>query len=248
MLNTSAMIRTGFAALLALTSAASSARADLQASFTSASPSEGINYTLNSANGSTNAGVMNFTVSGGTDASKFSSPFKAFCADLVQTIGGGTNTFSVVNPSALPQAVANSALPSLITSRLTELWGKYYSQTTTSAGAAAFQVSVWEIIYDTSATTGPSLTSGKFSLQASSQSGTKYTLASSWLASLNGDTSAFTTNFSGLQVVGIASGSVQDQVTLAAAPANPVPAPAGLVLGLIGVGALFGRSRMTRRA
>ncbi|MGL6095722.1 MAG: hypothetical protein ACRC7O_08005 [Fimbriiglobus sp.] len=227
---------------------ASAAKADLIVTFTGVTPAHTASLTLGSplvGPGTYAAGVMNYTVAtpnGGSHASHFGATIRSFCVELTEFPPVGEHTYAVESPGTLAQAVDATT----VRSRLEELWGKYSGLTGTGEGAAAFQIAAWETVYDTTF----DVTSGNFQ-----SFGSNPTLSS---FVLNGDKSLWNANFAGKQLVVLTSPAAQDQLALAdgtvygfgggGVGGNPVPAPAGVWLGLIGVAALVGRSRVVGNA
>jgi hypothetical protein len=94
------------------------------------------------------------------------------------------------NPYAV-KSVGGAGYTAAVSSAISELWGRYYG--TWNAGenrgqmAAAFQVALWELAYDTTAVMSPpnltSLSNGAFVLTSA---GTVKDTAQGWLNSLNG--------------------------------------------------------------
>lgn len=192
--------------------------------------------------------------------SNFPSPISTFCIEIdnSQPLPPiGTNTvFSVVSPAAA--TTINSTAKA---DAIAELYGRYYnlawSDKTTFHGSvqsAAFQLALWELVYD-----GPSnknLTAGNFKAPGLVDgSGNDYTAtAQAMLNSLNGS-NAFAQNLGGYELVALLAPArtdptkpqdmVQDQLILRP---KGVPAPPAALLAGVGVLALIGRSRLIRRA
>jgi hypothetical protein len=79
--------------------------------------------------------------------------FKSFCIELDQTINlGGTFTYEMIQVAEGPKpglALGAGPMGQTKADMLGKLWAAYYDQALSSAGsAAAFQVAVWEIVYD----------------------------------------------------------------------------------------------------
>lgn len=194
--------------------------------------------------------------------SSFPPPTATFCLELnagppVQTLPapGTTVEFGVFSLAKAPSpAAANANL-------IAELYGKYYdtkwnSGSFTSSGvddsSVSFQIALWELIYDGKSN---NLSTGNFILDS-----TAYTAAvnaQKMLDSLTatGDASYFTKKYAGQELVALIAPAssvggkqtmeVQDQITMR--PVSAVPAPAGLLLGGVGLVALVGGSRLRRK-
>ena len=118
-----------------------------------------------------------------------------------------------------------------------------YLSTATTAGAgsgnnaAAFQLAVWEIVYEHSSVT-PTYDLGAGTFLSNSTSSAPHTTAQTWLAALNNPTNS-ANNYS---ITVFNSGTYQDQITFKSVPE---PAALGLLgLGLIGLG--FARRQSAR--
>ncbi len=186
----------------------------------------------------------------------FPPPIATFCIELDQSqplppIGSNT-TFSVVNPNAAPTIGNNPAKIAAIA----ELYGRYYQLAWNdkntfhgSVDSAAFQLALWELVYDGAAS--KNLATGNFQAPGL---GTYTTTAQNMLNSLNGS-DAFNQNFGGYELIALLAPAtqpakpqdfVQDQLILR--PKGVVPAPPAVLLAGIGALALLGRARWTRRA
>lgn len=180
----------------------------------------------------------------------FPPPISTYCIELNSNQPlppVGTNTvFSVVS--------ANSALGGATASAVGELYARYYQtawadQSTFhgSVDSAAFQLAMWELVYDAA---GKDLNSGNF--QASGL-GNYTTTAQNMLNSLNGSVS-FSDRFGNSELVALlapattdpnkSQDQIQDQIIIRP---KPVPAPPALMLAGIGVLGLVGRARWNRR-
>ncbi|HEY1188705.1 MAG TPA: hypothetical protein VGE74_13710 [Gemmata sp.] len=185
----------------------------------------------------------------------FPPPVATFCIELaanqpLPSIGSNV-VFDVVSPAAAP-TIGNDPLK---VAAISELYGRYFQTAWLdkntfhgSVESAAFQLALWELVYDGAAS--KNLATGNF---LATGLGSYTTTAQSMLDSLNGS-NAFATNLGGYELVALlapattdptkAQDQVQDQITLRP---KAVPAPPALLLAGIGGLALLGRARLTRR-
>ena len=233
------MARLHFVARLALPalvigSLCGSARADVVTTFTGVDPfqtadvSATRNGTTRSINDTT-VGVFNFVVTndGGTG---LGPTIRSFCADFFQDVSvGNPYTFTPVAFSALPDVNGNATK----ISKVTELYDRYYDVATTPQNAAAFQLALWEILYDPTTT---NLSSGNF--RASDNPGA-ISLAQGWLNTIGNP--GIPDPARKYNLTGLLSATGQDQIVPSG---EPIPAPAGVVLLAIGAVGLVVRRRL----
>jgi len=209
-----------------------SARAEIKATFTETSPAQDVTYSLAGTGFQDiryGVGPLNFNVISSTDP-RFDGSFSSFCAALTESVSPGqVAQYNVVTPGTLSSVGGSATKVGL----LQDLFDKFYDKTDTATGAAAFQVALWEVITDGDGTL--SLTEGTFT----AKDGDSIPVASGWLASLT-STPAGPKQF---DVLGLYSKTSQDQ--LIGIPTNPIPAPPALVLGLVAMGIIGLRRRMT---
>jgi hypothetical protein len=152
-----------------------------------------------------------------------------------------------LTPFNNPYAVKSVAVAgySAVSGAISELWGRYVSQVTNDTNAAAFQVALWELAYDTTAVMSPpnltSLSNGAFVLTSA---GTVRTTAQGWLNSLNG-TGPMAQGLLVLQDTGPRTNK-QDLLTQGQVPE---PGMLGLLAaGLAGLGLARRRARRNNQA
>jgi MYXO-CTERM domain-containing protein len=228
------------AALVALTAAVPARAGYVTATFSGVNPGEVV--TINSPlTGTVSgwAGVYNFTNASGDLTGNFSG----FCIDIAQAIY--TNQTVTFNEAALANApTPGTAMGPIRANLIAELWANNYAQIGNSnSNAAAFQLSIWEIINGnlnsnntlTVSLSNGVLSSGTFSAK-DSNSATLQT-AYNWLKALDGQPPLAT------NLMALTNSQVQDYVTVA-----PTPEPPGLVLGGIALaGAAVGAAWRRRR-
>lgn len=222
--------------LIATVGFATSAKAEVVATFEGSSPAQVVNTT---AFGSTINGMpvgkFNYTLVSSTDPN-ITGSFYSFCADYFQPVNvGETYTYQSVAFTDLPN-VGNNPLKA---GRIQELFDRYYSIATDAENGGAFQLALWELLFDGDSATTPSLSSGDFTASGSASS---IGVANSWLATIDDPNADAPTE--SLQLVGLYNGNFQDQITVA----NPIPAPAGVVLLVIGAGAMLARRKFAKKA
>lgn len=212
----------------------STARADVVATFDGTNPFAPANTT---AFGTTvidmPTGVFNFTVVSSTDP-RFSGSFQAFCADYFQAVSAGTEY--VYTPVAISELPDIGSDPTKL-ARIQELFDRFFATSLTGNDpAGAFQLALWELAYDGTGTLD--IDSGNFFATG----GANVTIAQNWLDTLDDPTAASPTD--SYTLVGLFNPSAQDQIAVAL---NPVPAPAGVVLALLGGVVMIARRRFTTK-
>ncbi|MFN4291758.1 MAG: PEP-CTERM sorting domain-containing protein [Permianibacter sp.] len=151
--------------------------------------------------------------------------FYSFCLEPDVNLQSFSNPYTVTGLSAAGYDA----------DAISELWGRYYGSINNDLSAAAFQIALWELAFESASST--SLSAGAFRLSSTAGA---YSLASSWLASLDG-TGPRAYN---LAVLVDNQGDKYDRQDLIVQIPVPVPATVALFgLGLVGLAA----SRRSRR-
>jgi hypothetical protein len=117
-----------------------------------------------------------------------------------------------------------------------ELWARHYGDVTDATSGAAFQVAIWDIVYDADFNLGAGNFKASGNLNVTN-------LAATWLTDVNTNATPYTTP----NLIGLKSDSAQDQITLGlppvgAPPVTPLPSTAAGAALLLG-GAMVARSR-----
>ena len=224
---------------LAVLGTGAAASADVVATFTGSSPAQTLTTTADKGGGPVTyngvpVGPFNFTASD-TGGTGLDTNFRSFCADYFQFVTAGNGyTFSTVSASALPDVGGDL----LKNARIQNLFDKFYETATDAEKGGAFQLALWELLYDGS---GSSLSIGSGNFSASG-SGTALGVAQGWLDNI--DTPAPAQKY---QLIGLLSPTAQDQLAAVPNTPSPVPAPAGAILLVIGAAALYARRRFTAK-
>ena len=176
------------------------------------------------------AGPFHWTQSAPINAN-FAPAVTTYCIDLDHYIStGNTYTYTVQPDLKLAPTIGNNTAK---VGAITELFDRYYTQSLAStASASAFQLALWDLLYDGASR---SLTAGR--IQGNNAQ------AQSMLSSL-GSGGYVNHDLAGSHLVALVSASGnQDQITVVPNP-KAVPAPPGVVLAGMGVGGLLlGRFR-----
>jgi len=196
------------------------------------------------------------------------SPISTFCMELSQgiTTSSATYTITPINATSGTTISANNSNVQGVANALEALYGLYYntawgtlssfqnSSSTIQSNAAAFQLALWELVYDgTNDLNNPNATnffsSGNFTASSSSAEMEAQTMLSNVLSNINQGVTDFGQNLPGLTLVALTNPCYQDQLWLEPTPKVPsaVPAPPGILLAGFGLFALVGRARLNRR-
>jgi hypothetical protein len=193
----------------------------------SVTPRQSISTTHNGGSSwqTINTGRLNWT-GALTNPAGLRGSFSAFCIELTQSVSAGTtysNTYEVIPLATgpLPAAAPNQPMGVDSAQLIGNLWDKHYTSLSTSNDFAAFQLCIWEIIYDA----GLDLGAGDFRMRNNS---TVQNLAQGWLNGLDPKEPVSASLFS------LSSPTKQDMLV-------PTPGAASLLAG--GLLGLAGRRR-----
>ena len=160
-----------------------------------------------------------YVYAGGFNTTNGVNNFVSWCVDILQDtyLGQSVSDYTLVSAASVPQIGATRA------DALARLATMYLGQVQSGTSAGAFQLAVWEIVYENTGT-AYNIASGNFSAWGANDA--SIALAQTWLGNL-GTTSSYTVNV-------WASPTHQD---LAVFTSVPEPGTLGLLaIGLIGLG------------
>jgi len=167
--------------------------------------------------------------------------FSTFCIEGTQDVFFGSNetwSLGVQNPSSAPVS-PSTPMGATKAAEISELWNRSYNSIgTNNELAAAFQLSVWEIVYDGIPTLGGE-TAAVFNTGTFQASGDS-TAINDALSMLNaiGSATPFTDSYT---VYALSDAGIQDQIFAVpngGTPAPLVPLPAALPMGLALIGGM----------
>lgn len=174
------------------------------------------------------AGGMNWTrdnMSPGTYAG-LQGDFRTFCIEVTQNVAfGNSYEYFVVDTKDAPTFDPAFSLPmgAFKASQLSELFGRFYSGLTTGSDFGAFQMAIWEIVYEMGETP-LNVDNGRFQIR---NAATEQAAANAMLGALTGQGPT-------MDLLALTSREFQDQVF--------VPTPGALALAGMG-GLLISRRR-----
>jgi hypothetical protein len=211
---------------LAISACAAQAAFTVQATYIDTNPgvwgnvsiSSGVSYV-----GPVKAGQFNWQRTGGT-FSGLQGNFATFCIEIQQSLNPGSNyTFDVntVANAPLPMNMPLSApMGAVKAGKIAELYGRHFASLSTNDDYAAFQIAIWDIIYDG----GDTVSTGIF---RAINFGAALAQADAFIASIDGTGPMF----AGLGA--LSSDDFQDQIF--------VPTPGSMAL--LGIGGLVAARR-----
>lgn len=187
------------------------------------------------------AGQLRHTFSGGTGvAAGLTGTKTTFCTDLTEYVTGSGATYTVAPIANLPQT---SGWPAMGAARAQAVYNLYAAAGGAQYGvsndyAAAFQIALWEVVYDFSGTLASlNLTSGNFRAGDTDGSSLSAAIAAQVTTLFNAIVGP---NASQTGLMGLTRAGAQDQIV----QTDVVPIPAGAFIGMAGLGlAAFVRSR-----
>ena len=187
---------------------------------------------------SINAGPFHWSQNQPINAN-YPNPLTTYCIDLDHSISKGSSyQYYTESNLTLAPSIGNDASK---VAAINELFDRDYKNSlTSSANEAAFQLALWKLVYDGASNT--SLHSGRIEADTSTGDGKD---AQALLNSLGTPYQNHDLNGYHLEAV-LSKSENQNQITVV--PTGAVPAPPAIMLAGIGVLALFGRTRWTRRA
>ncbi len=230
------------AILAALAIAAGSAAADtVRMEFDSTGSGRNVRVSLGSSTINCFAGQLVHTFSNGNGAAAgLTGNYITFCSDFAQSVSTSGSTYTVSGIQNLPGSGPMGA------AKMHAIYDMYAAAGGSQMGsdadmAAAFQLAIWEVIYDYDPSSAGSLNLASGTLKARSTSGSALSSAiATRAASLF---SAIGSNAAQTGLMGFTSSSFQDQIL----QLQLVPVPLAAVAGLAGLGIVgYTRRRAAR--
>lgn len=177
------------------------------------------------------AGAMNFTQTNTQNGAPFGTSFTSYCIELDQSTSTSVQNYETnTNVAGLIGADDATAIG--------KLWYHYDAGGLTGDSATAFQLVVWNLVYDKASDF--SLASGFFTADASNA---VETIASNMLSWLKNDSASAPQ----ATLTALVSDCYQDQIIgTGGVGSNPVPEPAALGVLALGSVAILGRRRLVR--
>lgn len=213
--------------------------------FNNVSPSQGVRIQLNGSGGfNTSAGAFNWTAKSASKSPADEAFYNTydvgdsvitFCVELDQHVSPNNDyTYQLVSLESVPSpgTVAGGGMSGIKANYIRELFGRFYENVDNSPlEAAAFQLSIWEIVTDNVGAWD--LDSGVVRELNNSAARAQ---AESWLGQLTGDVNQFYGNpdFANKEIFGLTSSNRQDQIVLI-----NTPVPATALLGILGGFSIF---------
>lgn len=200
-----------------------------------------------SHNGSTKnvfAGQIRHEISNGTGlGAQFSGEFMTFCSEITQYVTSTKKVYRVTGP----EDISTPAIGEFKAQAISNLYSYVMSAPTESGVnadyAAAFQLAVWEIVYDFSTIEGASsldVEDGAFQARNTNDTQLSATIRGYLTDFFN---AAFSFQSNAMLVYGLQNDSAQDQLIATPTGGTIVPLPGAGVMGLAGIGLIANRRR-----
>jgi len=203
--------------------------------------SKGSNVKIVTPGGTSNvfAGQLRHQINNGTGlGAMFNGTYVTYCSDANQFVSGTTKQFNIVPvqdvPGTTPMGVAKA---NALTNLYTFASGNHILSTVSNDYAAAFQLAVWEIIYDFNANVGLSsldIATGAFSAKNTNNSALSSSIANQVNTFLDGVFN-LPEGAPAAELAGITHATAQDQIV-------QVPSPGAIALAGLG-GLMFAKRR-----
>jgi hypothetical protein len=229
------------AALMSVATRASAETVTMSFSKTTGASPVGVTYTIGGSTTSTSItpGPYYWQQTGSPMNSNFNSSIATFCVELNQGFPSASADYTVNSLASVKGAATADAIQKLFANNYNTAWAS--SSFTGSTNSTAFQLALWELVYDGASGV---LGTGNFQYTGSLTSGVGLA-AKNMLAALAGtSSSSFGSLYPGQQVVWLSNGSKQDQITIITpkVPTPGVPVPPTIVLAGLALGTgMFGR-------
>lgn len=230
------LARISFAAIAVASLAGSASAAYISAEFLNVGPGVTVQFSTDGGSnwsGNVGCGALNFKRTGGTTNDTYfgnvGDTYKTFCIDLQKQVNPGSTydwQQSALKDAPTPPGDSNHPMGQAKATLIGELWARHRSALTSNDDYAAFQMAIWEIVFEDTTTSPRDVTTGNFRIQNAAGA---MSMANTWLGELDG--SQF---YGGLYAItSTTNGNPQDQL---------VPTPGSIVLAGLG-GMVLNRRR-----
>ena len=235
------------AGIAAFAIAAGTAAADtVQMRFDHVGSGRNVRVSIGSQSFNCFAGQLVHNFSGGTGAAGgLTGNLTTFCSDLTQEVSYTGATYTLTGIQNLPQSSGFAAMGDTKKQAIYDMYAAAHGDQMGSNAdmAAAFQLAIWEVIYDYDGTHTSSLSLGSGNLKVGNTSGG--TLSSGVLACASLLFNAIGQNAAQVGLMGFRNGTYQDQILQTV---SVVPLPTAGLAGMVGLGLVAYLKRRMKRS